>query len=252
MGTEGIAEGARDRARELAVACVKEARKMGLTVGDVPPIKPLPPLDVATTTTTQDAPSSSSSSSSSSSGTKKKGKSKKKKKKGSKGKDSSKDDHESSTTTTNNNNNSSNGNNTMSAASRAEAIALSAREVAACAHAARAAAYQQYQLVDSLKKREKEGGGGGGATSGGTSDTIPSSTQAALDRADTEVLSHACWALSHLCDGPSPHVQAVVRADVCRRLVQLLRHSSWRVVKPALRTIGNIGALCAYLSTFFS
>ncbi|CAK9040593.1 Importin subunit alpha-1 (IMPa-1) (Karyopherin subunit alpha-1) (KAP-alpha-1) [Durusdinium trenchii] len=60
---------------------------------------------------------------------------------------------------------------------------------------------------------------------------------------DTEVLSHACWALSHLCDGASPHIQAVVEADVCPRLVALLHSKSWRVVKPALRTVGNI--VCA-------
>ena len=60
---------------------------------------------------------------------------------------------------------------------------------------------------------------------------------------DTEVLSHACWALSHLCEGPSPHIQAVVTAQVCHRLVELLKEKSWRVVKPALRTIGNI--VCA-------
>jgi len=64
-----------------------------------------------------------------------------------------------------------------------------------------------------------------------------------LQRDDTEVLSHACWALSHLCDGPSPHVQAVVNVNVCKRLVNLLKYRSWRVVKPALRTIGNI--VCA-------
>ena len=60
---------------------------------------------------------------------------------------------------------------------------------------------------------------------------------------DADVISHACWALSHLCDGPSPHVQSVVGADVCEALTVLLSHRSWRVVKPALRTIGNI--VCA-------
>mmetsp|Transcript_17259 Transcript_17259/g.22025 ORF Transcript_17259/g.22025 Transcript_17259/m.22025 type:complete len:837 (+) Transcript_17259:356-2866(+) len=64
-----------------------------------------------------------------------------------------------------------------------------------------------------------------------------------LDMDDTEVLSHACWALSHLCDGPSPHIQDVVKANVCPRLVELLRNKAWRVVKPALRTVGNI--VCA-------
>ncbi|GBG33116.1 Importin subunit alpha [Hondaea fermentalgiana] len=64
-----------------------------------------------------------------------------------------------------------------------------------------------------------------------------------LQSDDTEVLSHACWALSHLCDGPSPHIEAVVEANVCPRLVELLHNKSWRVVKPALRTVGNI--VCA-------
>lgn len=64
-----------------------------------------------------------------------------------------------------------------------------------------------------------------------------------LQTDDTEVLSHACWALSHLCDGPSPHIQEVVRANVCSRLVELLGSKTWRVVKPALRTVGNI--VCA-------
>ncbi|ETW07427.1 hypothetical protein H310_01945 [Aphanomyces invadans] len=64
-----------------------------------------------------------------------------------------------------------------------------------------------------------------------------------LSSADTEVLSHVCWAFSHLCDGPSTHIQAVVDSEVCIRLVELLGHNSWRVTKPALRAIGNI--VCA-------
>ena len=64
-----------------------------------------------------------------------------------------------------------------------------------------------------------------------------------LQSDDAEVLSHTCWALSHLCDGPSAHINAAVDANICRRLVQLLIHGSWRVVKPALRTIGNV--VCA-------
>ncbi|TMW57541.1 hypothetical protein Poli38472_003466 [Pythium oligandrum] len=64
-----------------------------------------------------------------------------------------------------------------------------------------------------------------------------------LTSTDTEILSHVCWAFSHLCDGPSSHIQAVVDSDVCFRLVELLSHSSWRVTKPALRAIGNI--VCA-------
>lgn len=66
---------------------------------------------------------------------------------------------------------------------------------------------------------------------------------AALRCLDTEVLCHVCWVLSHLCDGPGAHIQAVVAANVCRHLVGLLTHPSWRVIKPALRTVGNI--VCA-------
>lgn len=71
---------------------------------------------------------------------------------------------------------------------------------------------------------------------------------------DAEVLSYTCWTLSHLCDGPSSHISAVVttrdqkapRGGLVPRLVELLGHSSWRVTKPALRTIGNI--VCAECS----
>ena len=66
-----------------------------------------------------------------------------------------------------------------------------------------------------------------------------------LYTADAEVLSHTCWALSHLCDGPSSHISVVVSPSggIVPRLVELLLHPSWRVTKPALRTIGNV--VCA-------
>ena len=73
-----------------------------------------------------------------------------------------------------------------------------------------------------------------------------------LGSADAEVLSYTCWTLSHLCDGPSSHIAAVVTTPpdvsgapggLVPRLVELLLHASWRVTKPALRTIGNI--VCA-------
>jgi hypothetical protein len=75
-----------------------------------------------------------------------------------------------------------------------------------------------------------------------------------LRMADAEVLSYTCWTLSHLCDGPSSHIFAVVttrdlkalRGGLVPRLVELLGHGSWRVTKPALRTIGNI--VCAECS----
>ena len=73
-----------------------------------------------------------------------------------------------------------------------------------------------------------------------------------LNIGDAEVLSFTCWTLSHLCDGPSSHIAAVVttpphskapKGGLVPRLVELLLHTSWRVTKPALRTIGNI--VCA-------
>lgn len=76
-----------------------------------------------------------------------------------------------------------------------------------------------------------------------------------LKLSDAEVLSYTCWSLSHLCDGPSSHIAAVVttprsskaaKGGLVPRLVELLLHPSWRVTKPALRTIGNI--VCAECS----
>ena len=75
---------------------------------------------------------------------------------------------------------------------------------------------------------------------------------------DTEVLTYACWTLSHFCDGPAYHIAAVIysEASIIRpssrmtpddglvpRLVELLLHPSPKVAKPALRTVGNI--VCA-------
>ncbi|KAL7468313.1 hypothetical protein ACHAXS_008531 [Conticribra weissflogii] len=91
-----------------------------------------------------------------------------------------------------------------------------------------------------------------------------------LHMEDSEVLTYTCWTLSHLCDGPSAHIAAVIyseaaiasfkssktkalglhamspEAGLVPRLVELLVHPCPKVAKPALRTIGNI--VCAECS----
>ncbi|KAI3910174.1 hypothetical protein MKW92_017036 [Papaver armeniacum] len=57
---------------------------------------------------------------------------------------------------------------------------------------------------------------------------------------DEKVLTNVCWALSFLSDGKNDKIQAVIDANVCPRLAELLMHPSPSVVNPALATVGNI------------
>ncbi|GJS72906.1 importin subunit alpha-2-like protein, partial [Tanacetum coccineum] len=58
---------------------------------------------------------------------------------------------------------------------------------------------------------------------------------------DEEVLKDACWALSYLSDMvTNDKIQAVIDANICPRLVELLNHHSPSVLIPALRTVGNL------------
>mmetsp|Transcript_17621 Transcript_17621/g.40624 ORF Transcript_17621/g.40624 Transcript_17621/m.40624 type:complete len:973 (-) Transcript_17621:158-3076(-) len=115
-------------------------------------------------------------------------------------------------------------------------------------------------LVEGIFQQQNHGKGGGKASDYSSSDEIEMPIllpvlRRLLRMADSEVLSYTCWTLSHLCDGPSSHIAEVVttkdeskapKGGLVPRLVELLLHPSWRVTKPALRTIGNI--VCAECS----
>ncbi|KAL7522989.1 hypothetical protein ACHAWX_007725 [Stephanocyclus meneghinianus] len=80
-----------------------------------------------------------------------------------------------------------------------------------------------------------------------------------LHMEDWEVLTYACWTLSHVCDGPASNINAILYSEnpskrkgsnyfdpergLVPRLIELLMHPYPKVVKPALRTIGNV--VCA-------
>ncbi|RZC89128.1 hypothetical protein C5167_030818 [Papaver somniferum] len=58
-----------------------------------------------------------------------------------------------------------------------------------------------------------------------------------IHSSDEEILTDACWALSHIS---KDRIEALTEAGVCSRLVNLLLHPSPSVCTPSLRTIGNI------------
>lgn len=114
-------------------------------------------------------------------------------------------------------------------------------------------------LVEGIFQQPTHGKSGSKSSDYSSSDEIEMASllpvlRRLLRMADSEVLSYTCWTLSHLCDGPSSHIAEVVTAKdpkspkggLVPRLVELLLHPSWRVTKPALRTIGNI--VCAECS----
>jgi hypothetical protein len=114
-------------------------------------------------------------------------------------------------------------------------------------------------LVEGIFQQSNHGKHGSKSSEYASSDEIEMSVllpvlRRLLRLADSEVLSYTCWTLSHLCDGPSSHIAEVVtskdpkapKGGLVPRLVELLVHPSWRVTKPALRTIGNI--VCAECS----
>ena len=60
-----------------------------------------------------------------------------------------------------------------------------------------------------------------------------------LDNEDEDILADACCALSHL-SGDLTKLQKIIESNECPRLVELLNHSSLKVVHAALRAVGNI------------
>ncbi|KAK7898415.1 hypothetical protein WMY93_019268 [Mugilogobius chulae] len=68
----------------------------------------------------------------------------------------------------------------------------------------------------------------------------PPAFEKTLFSSDPDLLADACWALSYLSDGPNDKIQAVIDSGVCRRLVELLMHTDYKVASPALRAVGNI------------
>jgi hypothetical protein len=57
---------------------------------------------------------------------------------------------------------------------------------------------------------------------------------------DDKILIDTCWAISYLSDGSNDKIQAVIESAVCRRLVDLLMHSSTSMQTPTLCSIRNI------------
>ncbi|KAK4347692.1 hypothetical protein RND71_034031 [Anisodus tanguticus] len=57
---------------------------------------------------------------------------------------------------------------------------------------------------------------------------------------DEEVLINACEVLSYLSPGENDNIHDVIDADVCQRLLDLIKHPSSSVFMLALRAIGNI------------
>eukprot|EP01095_Lingulamoeba_sp_RSL-Kostka_P015463 TRINITY_DN7121_c0_g1_i1.p1 TRINITY_DN7121_c0_g1~~TRINITY_DN7121_c0_g1_i1.p1 ORF type:complete len:525 (+),score=233.87 TRINITY_DN7121_c0_g1_i1:95-1669(+) len=57
---------------------------------------------------------------------------------------------------------------------------------------------------------------------------------------DQRIIIDSCWAISYISDGDNLKIQAILEADICRRVVELLIHQSPSIKTPALRVVGNI------------
>ncbi len=59
---------------------------------------------------------------------------------------------------------------------------------------------------------------------------------------DLEIVSDACWAIGHISDGPEEYIRAILErdSDLVPRLIELMGHTSVKIVKQAVKSIGNI------------
>jgi hypothetical protein len=60
---------------------------------------------------------------------------------------------------------------------------------------------------------------------------------------DADILADACWALSYISEdntSDNRKIDAIVKNNICPRIVALLQHKLANVKTPALRTIGNL------------
>jgi HEAT repeat protein len=61
-----------------------------------------------------------------------------------------------------------------------------------------------------------------------------------LSANDQRIIIDACWAISYISDSDNLKIQAILEADICRRVVELLLHNAPSIQTPALRVVGNI------------
>ena len=75
------------------------------------------------------------------------------------------------------------------------------------------------------------------------SSALPKLAQLLLNSSDVQILGDVCWCFSYLSDDDSEQgafIKAVVAANVCGRLVDLLSSSNFSIQTTALRCVGNI------------
>eukprot|EP01107_Rhizomastix_libera_P018003 TRINITY_DN8929_c0_g1_i1.p1 TRINITY_DN8929_c0_g1~~TRINITY_DN8929_c0_g1_i1.p1 ORF type:complete len:291 (+),score=94.45 TRINITY_DN8929_c0_g1_i1:704-1576(+) len=57
---------------------------------------------------------------------------------------------------------------------------------------------------------------------------------------DESILSDICWTVASISIGSEERKWAIIESGICRKIVELLMHPSFRVKKPALRAVGSL------------